>query len=99
MLVTVDQKSLTNQKLSKMKMNLVTTSDSDCGLQGNLLSVSLKRNGDDSPFLTSERALMAEIRSLLELHNTAQQISSKTRTDLTTVNMLIDKINMLSVRR
>lgn len=100
MLVIEDRNLQTNQNSSKTKMmNLMTMSNLDCGSQGNLHLKSSTKNGDDSPFLiprtTQHRESIAEIRSLLELHNTPADIARKTKIDIILVTDLISQLNRI----
>ena len=69
----------------------------DCGSQGNLHLKSTTKNGDESPFFftktTHQRDTIAEVRGLLELHNTAADIARKTRININLVNEMISQLN------
>ena len=70
----------------------MTTLDSDCGSQGNLLSQSTKKNGADIvPFFLKSlsREQECEIRELLERHFNAVEIAARTMSDLSKVEKFL----------
>jgi DNA-binding NarL/FixJ family response regulator len=73
----------------------VTTLNSDCGLQDNLLSQSIKKSGaDHAPlFLTiSQREQQSEIRQYLERNCNSKEIAHKMKLDITTVDKYLSTL-------
>ena len=72
----------------------------DCGSQGNLHSLSTKKNGaDDAPFslkrTTPMRELASEIRCLMERYHDAEDIAHKLKLDTATVEQVINTVTKL----
>lgn len=72
----------------------MTTLDSDCGSQGNLLSQSTRKNGADlAPFfLSRQRDIEAEIRQYLERHLDSEQIAHRMRIDQSMVDKYLSTL-------